>query len=372
MSRRPGLGTYMLLLLLGLILLPAPGGAGAQTASEGVPVTTASAEMTDVPVYLYGLGTVQPLNTVQIKAQVNGTLVALPVQEGQQVKQGEIIAQIDPRPYKASLDQATAQRDEDIAQLNSAKLDLQRYQDLAKRSFAPVQQVDNQQATVNKLTAAIAVDNALIDTARINFDYCTIRAPFDGRTGFHQVTVGNVIQTASQANGILMLVQNKPISIVLTLPASNLPQVMEARTKGPVPVTAFDGTSGKLLSSGTLMTPNNMIDTATATIALKATFENQDEHLWPGQFVNTRVQVGLARHAVTVPDLAVQHGPDGTFVYVVKPDQTVEPVAVTVGLSVDGRTTIAKGLSGNETVVESGQARLAPGVHIATTKTSAS
>lgn len=372
MSRRLGLGVLALPLLLALILALPPRGGRAQSPPQGVPVTTARADVEDVPVYLYGLGTVQSLNTVQVKAQVNGTLIALPVHEGQEVRQGDIIAEIDPRPYKAALDQAIAQRDEDIAQLNSAKLDLQRYQDLAKRSFAPVQQVDNQQATVNKLTAAVALDNALIDTARINLGYCTIRAPFDGRTGFYQVTVGNVIQAANQPNGILTLVQTKPISVVLTLPASDLPQVLEARAKGPVPVAAFNGTSGKLLSTGTLMTPNNTIDTSTATIALKATFDNQDEHLWPGLFVNARLQVGVDHQVVTVPDLSIQHGPDGTFVYLVKPDQTVETVPVTVGLSVNGRTVIAKGLSGNETVVESGQARLSPGVHVATTKPSAS
>jgi membrane fusion protein, multidrug efflux system len=342
----------------------------APNAPQGIPVTTGHAAVGDVPQYYFGLGTVQALNTVQIKAQVNGTLVALPIQEGQEVKKGDIVAQIDPRPYKAALDQAVAQRQQDMAQLNGAQLDLKRYQDLAKRSFAPIQQVDDQQATVSRFTAAVAVDEALIETARINLDYCVIRAPITGKASFYQVTEGNVIQASNQPNGIITIVQDKPISVVVTLPAANLPVVQQARTVGPVPVTAFDGSSGKELATGTLLTPNNTIDTTTGTISLKATFANDDDHLWPGQFVNSRVQVGTLRQVVSVPELSVQHGPDGTFIYVAKPDNTVAQVPIQVGDSVDGRTVVSKGLSGNETVVVSGQSRLQPGSHIAATTSS--
>ncbi|WP_428483505.1 efflux RND transporter periplasmic adaptor subunit [Rhodopila sp.] len=333
-----------------------------------VPVTTGVAQIQDVPIYLNGLGTVQPLNVVQIKAQVNGTLIALPVRQGQEVHKGDIVAEIDPRPYKAALDQATAQRDEDQALLKSAQLDLRRYQNLAKSSFAPVQQVDDQQATVDKEAASVAYDTAEVETAEINLGYCVIRAPIDGRIGFYLVDVGNLIQTASQT-GIVSITQDKPISVVFTLPEADLIQVQAARTKGPVPATVFNNTDKKELASGTLLTPDNTIDTTSGTISLKANFDNADDHLWPGQFVNTRIQVGTLPRSVTVPTLAIQHGPDGLFVYLVKPDQTVAQVDVQVSEQNDGRTVVKKGLSGSETVVVSGQSRLAPGTHIKATNT---
>jgi multidrug efflux system membrane fusion protein len=331
--------------------------------TPSVPVTTAIAKVEDVPVFLDGLGTVQPLNVVQIKAQVNGTLIALPVAEGHEVHKDDIVAEIDPRPYKAALDQALAQRDQDTALLKSAQLDLRRYQSLAKSSFAPVQQVDDQQATVDKQIGAIGVDNALVETAEINLGYCVIRAPFDGRVSFYQLNVGNLVQVASQT-GIVSIVQVKPISVILTLPEAELSRVQDARAKGAVQVTVFDGTGQHRLAAGTLMTPNNTIDTATGTISLKASFDNTDDHLWAGQFVNARVRVDMLHNAVTIPDLALEHGPDGTFVYTVKPDGTVAQTNVQAGDAVGGRTVISKGLSGNETVVVSGQSRLAPGTRV--------
>jgi multidrug efflux system membrane fusion protein len=274
------------------------------------------------------------------------------------------VAEIDPRPYKAALDQATAQRDEDAALLQSATLDLHRYADLAKKSFASIQQVDDQRATVNKDTAAVALDNAMIETAQINLGYCVIRAPIDGRLSFYLINVGNVIQTTGQT-GIITITQDKPISVVVTLPEVDLLRVQEARAQGPVPVIAFNSQDeAKPLATGTLLTPNNTMDTATGTISLKATFGNQDDHLWPGEFVNTRVQIGVLRHAVTVSPLAVQHGPDGLFVYVVKPDRTVDQVNIQVSYQDGDRAVVSKGLSGNETVVTSGQSRLAPGTRV--------
>jgi multidrug efflux system membrane fusion protein len=351
-----------------------PAGSVPVTTAAAVPVMTAAATVEDVPVYFEGLGTVHPLNVVEIKAQVNGTLIALPVAEGAEVHQGQVVAEIDPRPFKAALDQTLAQRDEDAALLKAAQLDLARFQDLAKRSFAPVQQVEDQQGTVDKEIAAIAVDNALIETARINLGYCVITAPFDGRVSFYQLNVGNLVQVANQT-GIISIAQDKPITVVLTLPEANLPSVQDARGKGQVPVTVFDGTGQRVLATGTLVTPNNTIDTTTGTISLKASFANQDDHLWPGQFVNARVRVGTVDHAVTVPELAVQHGPDGTFVYTVKPDGTAEQTNVAVGEQNAGRIVITKGLAGRETVVVSGQSRLAPGIHVSVTdisKTSSS
>lgn len=373
MKIRHGLGLLLPILLLGAFLgwhLTRTGAAAFAdpSAPPQVPVTTASTQTQDIPEYVEGLGTVQALNVVQIKSQVNGTLIALPIAEGKEVHKGDIVAEIDPRPYKAALDQAMAQRDEDTALLQSARLDLQRYENLAKKDFAPVQQVDDQRATVNKDAAAIELDNAMVETAQINLDYCIIRAPIDGRLSFRMIDVGNVIQAANQTSGIISITQDKPITVVLTLPEADLGRIQAARAKGPVPVLAYSSQDeSKPAATGTLLTPNNTIDTTTGSISLKATFENQDDHLWPGEFVNTRVQVGTLQKAITVPLLAVQHGPDGLFVYVVKPDQTVDQANIQVGYQDAGRAVVTKGLSGNETVVVSGQSRLAPGARIKAT-----
>jgi multidrug efflux system membrane fusion protein len=346
-------------------LMFALAGGGADAASPPDPVTASPVKRQDVPVLLDGLGTVQAFNTVEIKAQVTGTLIAIPVQEGQEVHKGDVVAEIDPRPYKAALDQAIAQRNKDVAQLNGAELDLKRYQDLAKRSFAPVQQVDDQQATVSAQQAAVGVDTALIETAQINLDYCSIRAPFDGRVGLYQLNAGNLV-TASAQTGIISITQDKPVAVVLTLPEADLPRVRDAQLQGKVPVIAVDGSGEKQLAAGTLLTPNNTIDTTTGTITLKAVFPNQDSQLWPGQFVNTRVQVGVIRNAWTVPNLAIQHGPDGTFVFTIKQDGTADQVAVETGDQMAGWTVVTKGLSGTETVVVSGQSRLTPGTRVTT------
>ena len=265
-----------------------------------MPVTTASIQIKDFPVFLDGLSSVQALNTVEIKAQVNGTLIALPQPEKPgNMRKGDIIAEIDPRPYKAAFNQATAQRDADMATLRGAQLDLTRYKSLAKSSFAPVQQVDDQQAAVDKQIAAISVDNAMAETAQINLGYCVIRAPFDGRVGLHQLDVGNLVEVSSQT-GIISLTQDKPISVVFTLPENDLAQVQDAQAKGPVPVQAVNGQGQARLMSrqGTLLTPNNIIDTSTGTISLKANFDNPDDRLWPGQFVNTQ---GPDRERCTMP-----------------------------------------------------------------------
>ena len=243
--------------------------------------------------------------------------------------------QIDPRPYQAALDQATAQRAEDAAQLQSAQLDLQRFQNLAKNQFAPVQQVDDQQATVNKLAAAIQADTAAIETAQINLGYCTIRAPINGRVSFHQTDVGNLIEVANQT-GIVSITQDKPISVVFTLPEADLPRIQQAMAKAKLPVTGvWHATARPRLADGELLTPNNAIDTTTGTIQLKATFANDNDALWPGEFVNARLRVDTLHQAVTVPIAAVQHGPNGLFVYTVKPDNTVQQQDVQVSYQDD-------------------------------------
>ena len=334
-------------------------------APPAVPVTVTTAKRADVPVYLDGIGTVQAFNTVEVKAQVNGVLMALPAHEGQEVQKGAIVAEIDPSPYKAALDQAVAQRAEDEAQLQSAQLDLARYSSLAKSSYAPVQQVDDQRATVGKETAAIAADNAMIETAQINLGYCTIRAPFTGRVSLYQVDVGNLIQ-ANGTTGIISIDQDKPIAMVFTLPEEELPQVQDARAKGPLAVIVTDSETGKTLATGTLMTPNNAIDTTTGTISLKAEFANEDDHLWPGQFLNARLEVETLHNAVTIPSIAVQHGPDGLYVFQVKSDDTVAQTPIELGYQDNGVAVVSKGLTGDETVVVTGQSRLAPGTKVKT------
>lgn len=332
--------------------------------NPAVPVTAMAAKVQDIPVELPGLGTVQAFNTVEIKAQVNGMLIAIPVTEGQEVNKGDVVAEIDPRPFQAALDQATAQRAEDAAQFQSAQLDLERFANLAKSQFAPVQQVDDQRATVNKLAAAIQADTAAIEMAQINLGYCTIRAPIDGRVSFRQTDVGNLIEVANQT-GIVSITQDKPISVVFTLPESDLPRIQQAMAKGTLPVTAYDSNDRAKLADGTLLTPNNTIDTTTGTIQLKATFANGNDALWPGEFVNARLRIDTLQHAVTVPVAAVQHGPDGLYVFTIKPDNTVQQQPVQLAYQDDDTAVIAKGISGGQNVVLTGQSRLAPGTRVA-------
>ncbi len=333
-------------------------------AAAAVPVTAVSAKRQDVPVYLRGIGTVQAFNTVEIKAQVSGALVAVPVREGQEVRKGDTVAEIDPRPFQAALEQATAQRAEDAAQLQSAKLDLQRFQSLAKQQFAPVQQVDDQRATVAKLAAAVQADTAMIDTAMINLQFCVIRAPINGRVSLYQTDVGNLIEVATQT-GIVSITQDQPIAVVFILPEAQLPRVQAAMAKGAVPVDVYTSDNRTELATGTLLTPNNAIDTTTGTIQLKATFTNRRDRLWPGEFVNARLLVTTVRNAVTVPLPAIQHGPDGLFVYTVGPNDTAQVQTVAVGYQTRTIAVVAKGLQSGETVVVAGQSRLSPGVRVA-------
>jgi membrane fusion protein, multidrug efflux system len=332
------------------------------TQSPAVPVTVVPANVSDVPVYLRGLGTVQAFNVVGVKAQVNGMLVAIPVQEGQEVHQGDVVAQIDPRPYQAILDQATAQRAEDAAQLQSAQLDLQRYQNLAKRQFAPVQQVDDQQATVNKLTAAIQADTAAMETAQINVGYCTIHSPINGRISFYQTDIGNLIQIANQT--IVSIMQDRPISVVFTLAEAQLPRIQQAMAKAKLAVVAYSSDDKAKLADGELLTPNNSIDTTTGTIQLKATFANDNDALWPGEFVNARLLVDTLQHAVTIPVAAIQHGPNGLYVFTIKPDSTAQQQTVEVSYQDGGNAVISQGLSGGDNVVLTGQSRLSPGTRV--------
>jgi multidrug efflux system membrane fusion protein len=343
--------------------------AQAPRAAAAVPVSVANAERQDVPVWLRGIGTVQALNTVTVRARVDGTLMQVPVTEGQIVKQGTLLAVIDPRPYQASLDQANAKKAQDEVMLANAKLDLQRYSSLASQSFASRQQVDTQRMQVDQLTAGLKGDEATIEAAQLNLSYCYITAPFDGRLGLRQVDAGNLVH-ASDSGGIMTITQVHPIAVVFTLPQRSLPPIVDEMPKGPVTVTAWSGEDNRELAQGTLLTPDNAIDTSTGTIRLKATFANEQNRLWPGQFVEARLLLRTEKQVVAVPAQAVQHGQDSLYVYVVKPDSTVHRQLV-VAEDRGPVMVITKGLDAGQAIVLDGQSRLQDGTLVAATTASA-
>jgi multidrug efflux system membrane fusion protein len=318
-----------------------------------------------VPVWLRGLGTVQALNTVTVRARVDGTLDKFPVTEGQLVKQGTLLAVIDSRPYQAALDAAVAKKAQDDAQLANARLDLQRYSNLAKNDFASRQQVDTQVAMVNQFTAALKGDDAAIETAQLNLSFCYITAPFDGRVGLRLVDPGNLVH-ATDPGGIVTLTEVHPISVVFTLPQADLPAIVSAMGSRQLAVAAISSDNKAQLGQGTLLTPDNAIDTTTGQIRMKATFPNQDDRLWPGQFVEAQLLLRTEQQKVTVPSRAVQHGPAGLYVYVVKPDATVERQAIE---AVDrGQVmVVSKGLDDGQTIVLDGQSRLENGMRVQAT-----
>jgi multidrug efflux system membrane fusion protein len=329
-----------------------------------VPVRTARVTTQDVPIYLKGLGSVQAFNSVLVRARVDGTLMQVPVTEGQEVKQGDLIAVIDPRPFQAALDAAMAKKGQDDAQLSNAKLDLQRYSSLAKQDFASHQQVDTQQSQVSQFTAALAGDAAAIEMAKLNLSYCFITSPIQGRVGLRQVDPGNLVH-AADATGIVTITQLHPISALFTLPQDSLPSISVAMEKGKLPVIAFAADDKTQLDEGTLLTPDNAIDSSTGTIKLKATFPNPHNTLWPGQFVNARLQLGIQQNALTVPSVAVQHGPTGLYTYVVGSDSSVSRQPVEVGSDDGTLVVIAKGLTEGQQVVTEGQSRLQAGTKVA-------
>jgi membrane fusion protein, multidrug efflux system len=352
-------------LAIGIVGVQTSNAQPAPALRQAVPVSTVKAERQDVPVWLRGLGTVQALNAVTVRARVDGTLMAVPPTEGQMVKQGDVIAVIDPRPFKAALDAVTAKKTQDEADLANAKQDFARYSALEQRAFASHQQVDTQRALVNRLTAMIAADNAAIETAQLNLGYSTITAPFDGRVGLRLVDPGNLVH-ASDTAGIITLTQVRPISLVFTLPQQHLPAIVEAMAQGKLPVVARSGDDKRELAQGTLLTPDNAIDPTTGTIKLKAQFANQDDRLWPGQFVAASLLVRTERQVVAVPSRAVQHGPNFLYVYVVKPDSTVQRQQVE-GQDRGDVMIIAKGLYAGQELVLDGQSRLENGTLITAT-----
>jgi len=328
-----------------------------------IPVDVAAARRRDIPVYLTGLGTVQALNTVTVTARVDGQIQKIAFNEGQDVKAGDLLAEIDPRPFQAALDQAVAKKTEDVAQLQNDQLDLQRFLDLEKKDFATHQQVDTQRALVTQTQAAIQGDQAAIDNARTQLDYTTIKAPLDGRTGFRLVDQGNIVH-ATDTTGIVVITQIHPITVVFTLPEEQLVAVTKAMASGSVQATAFASDDKTVLDRGTVVLADNMIDQTTGTARFKAEFPNPDNTLWPGGFVNVRLLLGTEHNALTIPSVAVERGPNGLFAYVVKPDATVEARKIHIGVNNGDVAEIADGLTPGEQVVTAGQYKLQPGAAV--------
>ena len=348
-----------------------PGTATVSAPPPAVPATVATAKRRDVPVYLTGLGTVQAFNTVTIRTQVDGQLIKVAFTEGQEVKAGDLLAQIDPRPFQAAYDQAVAKKAQDEANLANANLDLQRFSDLAARNFAPKQQLDTQRATVAQIEAQIRGDQAAIDSAQTQLSYTTITSPLSGRTGIRLVDQGNVVH-AADATGLVVVTQLQPISVVFTLPEGELATVQSAFAAGPVRIFAISRDDDRQLAEGTTAVLDNQIAQATGAMRLKGTFPNQDGALWPGEFINVRLLVGTQRNVVTVPSGALQRGPAGYYAYVVKPDGTVDMRSIEVNQIGGGIAVVDAGVSAGEEVVTAGQYRLQPGVRVAATSGGAS
>jgi multidrug efflux system membrane fusion protein len=356
-----GIGAW-LILREWLKPLPAP-------AVPPIPVVVAAAQTSDVPVYLTGLGTVQAYNTVTVHVRVNGTLDKVVFVEGQDVKAGDLLAQIDPRPYQAQLDQVVAAKSRDEALLANARHDLQRYVKLAAQNSIAAQQRDTQIALVAQDEATVKNDQAQIDYAAVQLAYTAITSPIAGRTGVRMIDAGNIVQT-TDTTGLVVVTQIEPISVLFTLPEDNFGVVNQQMAAGSLTVAATSRADNKIMGQGTLLLINNQINQTTGTIQLKATFPNQDHALWPGQFVDIQLLVETRHGAVTVPAAAVQRGPQGIYAYVVKADNTVQMAAIKVAAVNEGGPTavIESGISAGDQVVVDGQLKLRPGVGVKATQ----
>jgi len=339
-------------------------------AGQAVAVDASEVKRADVPVYLDGLGTIQAFNTVTVTARVDGELQKIAFEEGKTVNKGELLAQIDARPYQAALGQALAAKAKDEAQLQSARADLERYLTLAPENLASKQTLDSQRATVAGLEAQIKGDQASIDNAQTQLQYTSITSPIQGRTGIRRVDVGNNVH-ASDTSGIVVVTQLQPISLIFTLPEDALGAIGSALSAGPVTVAAMSRDGSAELDRGTVTLVDNQIDQATGTIRIKAVFPNTQNKLWPGQYVDARVLVRTDRSALTIPAAAVQRGPNGMFTYVVKSDATVEARPLKVGEESGSVYVVQEGISDGERVVTSNQYRLQPGTHVKVSRDSA-
>jgi membrane fusion protein, multidrug efflux system len=328
-----------------------------------VRVTAVPVEKTDFPVYLTGLGTVQGFNTVQVRTRVDGQIDKIAFQEGQLVKQGDLLAEIDPRPFQAALDQAKAKKAQDEANLANANLDLQRYTKLGE--FATRQQTDTQRSTVAQLTAQIAADDAAIANAQTQLDYTQVKAPISGVAGLRQVDIGNIVNASTQT-GIVTIAQIEPIAVIFTAPEEQLPYINEAQAVSPLKVVAITTDGKKPLADGKLAVVNNQVDATSGTIRLKAVFDNKNHALWPGQSVSTRLLVRTLKDATVAPDDAIQHSTDGLYAYTVNQDNKAELHKVKVSQSIDGRSVVDEGLSPGQQVITGGQFKVQPGTLVST------
>jgi membrane fusion protein, multidrug efflux system len=352
----------------------AQGGAGAPGAGPGgtqgqgfgpmiVPVVVATATRGDLPVYFNGLGTVTAFNTVTVRSRVDGQIVKINFVEGQMVHEGDALIEIDPRPYQVMLEQAEGQLAKDQAQLRDVQVDYERYQLLFKEGVIPKQQLDTQQAQVGQYEGSIKADQGAIDNAKLQIVYSHITAPISGRVGLRLVDMGNIVH-ASDTTGLVVITQLQPIAVIFSLPQDQLSQVMSKLSGSQLPVEAYDRDDTTKVASGKLLTIDNQIDTTTGTYKLKAVFNNEKKNLFPNQFVNVHLLVDTKRNAIIVPSTAIQHGPQGTYVYLVKKDRTVTIRPVTVALASSGLVGINSGVQPGDSVVVDGQDKLQEGAQI--------
>ena len=356
------------LLVVGAFIFLAKGGQKAPRAAQqgasavpSVPVVATAVKKGNLDVYLSGLGAVTPLETVTVKSRVDGELTRILFQEGQIVKRGELLAEIDPRPYEVQLTQAEGALARDQALLQNAQLDLERYKDLVKKDLIPQQQLDTQASLVHQYEGAVKADQGQIDNAKLQLIYSRITAPVSGRIGLRQVDQGNIVH-ATDTGGLVVITELQPITVIFSLPEDNLSQVLgKLRSGTRLTVEAYDREQTQKIATGTLLTVDNQIDPSTGTVKLKATFPNTNNELFPNQFVNARLIIDVKHDALIVPAPAIQRGPQGTFVYVVKTDQTAALRLVTVGVTQEGNASITSGLSVGELVVVDGADRLRDG-----------
>ena len=336
-------------------------GGGAQMT---IPVAVAKAEVRDLPILLNGLGSVEAFNTVAVKSRIDGQLVKVNIKEGQEVKQGELLAEIDPRPYEVQLSQTQATLFKDQAALRDARLNLERFQQLYKDGVIPKQQLDTQGSLEAQLDGAVRADQAQVDNVKLNLAYTRITAPVSGRIGLRQVDVGNMVH-AADPNGLLVITQLQPIAVIFSLPQDNLQAVSQHMNKGRLAVDAYSRDDQTKIATGYLTTIDNQIDVTTGTGKLKAVFENRDRSLWPNQFVNVHLLLEVKKNNTVVPSAAIQRGPQGTYVFVVKPDNTAEMRNVALSISQGNLTAISQGIKPGEVVVTDGQDKLQPGTKVA-------
>jgi membrane fusion protein, multidrug efflux system len=346
-------------------LWPARDAEAADSPSPPAPIVAGTVAQHDVPIYLSGVGTVIAYNTVVVRAQIQGQITSINFTEGQQVHAGDLLAQIDPRPYQAQIEQFTANRDRDQAQLDNAHANLNRYTPLEQKGFATSQLLDTQKAQVAQLESVVKADQALIDSANVQLSYTRLTSPIDGVVGIRQIDVGNVI-SPSTPNGLVVVTQLQPISLIFTLPETDLPRIQQQQENAKAPLTVLAYTQdGKMqLDQGVLGLVNNEILQTTGSIQLKANFPNATHRLWPGELVNARLLLETRHDGLTVPASVVQQGPQGAYAYVVNPDSTVAVRPVKVAQVSDGQALIDSGLEANEQVVVDGQYKLQPGTRV--------